>query len=229
MGSSSISLGKIIAASKGNPDLLEVLQQVQSADQQQKAVTGTTPVPQPGTGIRNPAAPIPAQATGEVSLLGTSYVVQITNPGAVNPISALQASQAAGNATALTPLRPVTPIYHQIRSSTSPAFNVNSNTQTFGGNTGSIQTYWTLTGLGSGTWYFQFRSSFDGINFNSWRNANGGSAIGGLINEVTEENTGNANWALFTAPGKMVMGIGEGFCSDGQTFDLAQQLYSSAM
>ena len=229
MGSSNISLGKIISASKGNPDLLEVLQQVQTSAVQQQAVTGTTPVPQPPTGVRNPSAQVPAQASGVVSLLGTSYIVQITNPAGVNAISSLQAAQAAGSANALTNLQPVTPIYHQIRASTSPAFNVNSNTQTFGGNTGSTQTYWTITGLGSGTWYFQFRSSFDGVNFNTWRNANGGSALGGLVNEVTEENTGNANWALFTVPGKTVMGIGEGFCGDGEVLSLAQQLYSSGM
>ena len=229
MGSSSISLGKIISASQGNQDLREVLEQVHVAATQVQVVTGTTPVPQPPTGVRNPSAQVPAQASGVVSLLGASYVVQITNPAGVNAISSLQAAQAAGKATASTPLQPVTPIYHQIRASTSPAFNVNSNTQTFGGNTGSTQTYWTITGLGSGTWYFQFRSTYDGINFNTWRNANGGNALGGLVNEVTEENTGNANWALFTAPGKTVMGIGEGFCGDGEVLSLAQQLYSSGM
>ena len=229
MGSSTISLGKIISASAGNQDLREVLEQVHASSTEQMAVTSTTPVPTIATGLRNPSAPVPAQATGSVSLLGTSYVVQLTNPAGTNAISALQASQAAGKATALTSLQPVTAIYHQIRASTSPAFNVNSNTQTFGGNTGSTQTYWTITGLGSGTWFFQFRSSYDGVNFNTWRNANGGSAVGGLVNEVTEENTGNANWALFTAPGKTVMGIGEGFCADGETLTLAQQLYSSGM
>ena len=229
MGSSSISAQKLLAASKGNPDLFEVLQQVHAGATQTAAVIGTTPTAAPTPGQRNPAAPVPAQASGNVSILGAAYIVEITNPGATSPISQLQAAQAAGKATALTPLQPVTPIYHQIRASTSPAFNVNSNTQTFGGNTGSTQTHWTLTGLGSGTWYFQFRSSFDGINFNSWKNANGGSALGVLINQVTEENTGNANWALFTAPGKMVMGICEGFCADGETLALAQQLYSSGL
>jgi len=229
MGSSQISLQKLLSASQGNTDLLEVLTQIQQGASQQAAVTGTTPIAGQTPGLPNAAAPVPPQATGVVSILGGSYIVQITNPGALSPISALQAAQAGNNATNLTPLQPVTPIYHQIRASTSPAFNVNSNTQTFGGNTGSTQTYWTLTGLGTGTWYIQFRSSYDGVNFNTWRNANGGTALGGLINEVTEENAGNANWALFTLPGSLVMGVGEGYCTDGEIFDLAEQLYSSGM
>jgi hypothetical protein len=229
MSSSQISLQKLLSASQGNTDLLDVLTQIQQGKVQQEAVTGTTPIAGQTPGVPNSAAPVPPQATGVVSILGGYYVVQITNPGATNPISALQAAQAANNATNLTPLQPVTPIYHQIRASTSPAFNVNSNTQTFGGNTGSTQTYWTLTGLGKGTWYVQFRSSYDGVNFNTWRNANGGTALGGLINEVTEENAGNANWALFTLPGSLIMGVGEGYCTDGEIFDLAEQLYSSGM
>jgi hypothetical protein len=229
MGSSQISLQKLLAASNGNTDLYELLTQIAQGRSELAAVTGTTPIAGQTPGVPNPAAPVPAQATGVVSILGGSYIVQITNPGGVSPISTLQAAQAANNATSLTPLQPVTPIYHQIRASTSPAFNVNSNTQTFGGNTGQIQTYWNLTGLGKGTWYIQFRSSYDGVNFNTWRNANGGTALGGLINEVTEENAGNANWALFTLPGSLIMGIGEGYCTDGEVFDLAEQLYSSGM
>ena len=209
MGSPTISNQKILAASRGNQDLYEVLKAVGVVSNQQQTVTGTTPTSAPVAGQPNPAALVPPQATGSVSLLGSSYIVQIVNPGASNAISQLQAQQAAASATPLTPLQPVKAIYHQIRASTSPAFNVNSNTQTFGGNTGNAQVYWTLTGLGTGTWYFQFRSSYDGINFNTWKNANTGSALGGLIDEVTEENVGDANWALFALPGNMIAGIGE--------------------
>ena len=229
MGSSLISYQQLLAASNGNTDLLNILQQMKAASENSTTVAGTTPVAGQIAGQPNPAAPVPPQATGIVSILGGAYVVQITNPGAQNAISALQAKQTAGNATSLTPLQPATTIFHQIRASTSPAFNVNSNTQTFGGNTGSTQTYWTLTGLGKGTWYVQFRSTYDGVNFNTWRNANGGSALGGLINQVTEENAGNANWALFTLPGNLIMGVGEGYLSDGEIFDLAEQVYSSGM
>ena len=229
MGSPTISMQKTIAASQGNPDLREVLDSLSQVSKQTQTVTSTTPISGNTAGQQNSSAARPAQATGTVSLLNGSYIVQLVNPGGQSAISQLQSAQQSQNATAQTSLQPVTPIYHQIRVSTSSAFNVNSNTQTFGGNTGSTQTFWTITGLGSGTWYFQFRSSYDGINFNTWRNANSGSALGGLVNEVTEENTGNANWALFTAPGKTVMGIGQGFCSDGETLVLARQLYSSGM
>lgn len=229
MGSPIISAQKILAASQGNPDLYEVLKAVNVTADQTQAAIGTTPTNAPVAGQPNPAAPVPPQATGSVSQLGTSYVVQIVNPGATNPISQLQQQQQTANATPLTPLQPVKSIYHQIRASTSPAFNVNSNTQTFGGNTGNPQVYWTLTGLGTGTWYFQFRSTYDGINFNTWKNVNSGTGLGGLINQVTEENVGDANWALFTLPGEMVAGIGEGLCADGEVFDLASQLYSSGL
>lgn len=225
----TISQQKIIAAAKHDPNMIEVLQQLAAATTQQQSVTGTTPKAGTTAGQPNPAAAVPAQARGSVSILNKSYIVQLVNPGGTSPISQLQAQQAAGGATPLTALQPVTPIYHQIRASTSAAFNVNSNTQVFGGNTGSTQTYWTLTGLGSGTFYIQFRSSFDGINWNKWKNANGGTALGGLINEVTTENPGNSEWALFTLPSGLIMGIGAGLMADQEVFDLAEEVYSSGM
>lgn len=226
----TISQQKLFAAAGGNPDMLEILQQLANVNTQTQAAIGTTPVTSAVTaGSPNPAAPVPPQATGSVSILGGAYVVQITNPGAKNPISALQAAQAAGNAGPLSPVQPVKAIFHQIRASTSVAFNVNSNTQTFGGNTGSAQVYWTITGLGSGTWYFQFRSSYDGINFNTWKNANGGSALGGFINQVTTEAAENSDWALFNLPGSLIAGIGEGFVPDQGIFGLAEQLFSSGL
>lgn len=226
----TISQQKILAASQGDrAALLEVLQQVAAVGTQQQAITGTTPQAGTTAGQPNPNAPVPAQAKGTVSILNKSYIVQLVNPGGTSPISQIQAQQAAGSATQLTPLQPVTPIYHQIRASTSPAFNVNSNTQTFGGDTGSTQTYWTLTGLGTGTFYVQFRSSFDGINWNHWRNANGGTALGGLINQVTTENPGNSEWAVFTLPGGLIMGIGIAELADQEIFNLAEEVFSSGM
>ena len=120
-----ISQQKILAASQGDSAaLLEVLQQMAQVSTQQQAVTGTTPTSTPANQV-SPAARIPAQATGSVSILGGSYIVQIVNPGGTSPLSQLQAAQQASTATSVTPLQPVTPIYHQIRVSTSPAFNVN--------------------------------------------------------------------------------------------------------
>jgi len=225
----SISFQKIVAATKNNPDMRDVLSQIAQATEQQQAVTGTAPQANSNPGNPNPSAPVPAQATGSVSKLSTNYVVQLVNPGGTSPISQLQAAQAAGKATPLTPLEPVTPIYHQIRASTSPAFNINSNTQTFGGDRGQVQTYWTIPGLGSGTWFFQFRSSFDGLNWNKWKNANGGSAIGGLINQVTPETANETEWILFTMPGGLTMGIGAAVVHDQGAFDMASELYSSGM
>lgn len=225
----TVSFQKIIAGTRGNPALRDALTQMMEVSQQQQAVTGTAPQSGATPGNPNPSASVPGQASGTVSKLGTSYVVELINPGGSSAISQLQAAQAAGKATNFTPLQLVTPIYHQIRASTSPAFNVNSNTRTFGGDSGQVQTHWTITELGTGTWYFQFRSSFDGVNWNKWRNANGGTALGGIINQVSTETAGNTEWILFSLSGGLLMGIGAAVLHDQSTFDMASELYSSGM
>lgn len=70
MSSPVISSQKLIAATRGNPDLLEVLQSVQNVSNQQQAVSGTTPVTSPVAGQPNPAAPVPPQAVGSAMRLG---------------------------------------------------------------------------------------------------------------------------------------------------------------
>lgn len=222
----TISQQKIDSAAQGNPaSLREVLNQIQQATVEQQTVTGTIPT-QTVAGQPNPNAPVPPQARGTVSLLSGSYILQIVNPGATSPISSIQAAAAGRAATATTNLQAVKAIYHQIRASTSPAFNVNSNTQTFGGDTGSAQTNYTLTGLGTGRWYFQFRSTYDGINFNTWRNINQGTSV----SEITVEGETNAVWTIFTLPGNETVGVGQGFGSDGAEIGLPQNnLYTSAM
>jgi hypothetical protein len=223
----TISQQKTIAASQGNPDLREVLDSLSQVSTQTQTATSTTAISGTTAGQPNSAAARPAQATGSVSLLNGSYIVQLVNPGGKSAISQLQAAQSAQNATAQTSVQPVTPIYHQIRVSTSRAFNVNSNTQTFGGDTGQTQTYWTLTGLGTGTWYVQFRSSYDGVNWNTWKDANAGQTS--LVETVTVETESNSVWALFSLPGGVLIGVGDGFAGDGATFGVPQGLYSSSM
>ena len=227
----TISMQKILAASQGNPDLREVLDAVNQVSSQTQTATSTTAVSGTTAGQPNSSAARPKQATGTVSLLNGSYIVQLVNPGGQSAISQLQAAESAQSATAQTSVQPVTPIYHQIRVSTTRAFNVNSNTQTFGGDTGSTQTYWTLTGLGSGTWYVQFRSSFDGVNWNSWKNANGGTASGGLVSQVTVLTASYSDWALFQLPGSLLMGIGGGLVPDQGIMGIPSgyPLYSSGL
>jgi hypothetical protein len=219
----NISQQKIDSAVQGNSaSLREVLNQISQATVETQTVTGTLA----SSTTPNSSAPVPPQATGTVSLLEKSYILQIVNPGATSPISSIQAAAAGQAATATTNLQAVKSIYHQIRASTSPAFNVNSNTQTFGGDTGSSQTYWTLTGLGTGRWYFQFRSTYDGVNFNTWKNINQGTSI----SEITVEAEANAVWAVFTLPGDETIGVGQGFGADGDVIGLPQNnLYTSAM
>jgi hypothetical protein len=219
----NVSQQKIDSAVQGNQaSMREVLSQLRQATVETQTVTGTVA----SSTTPNSSAQVPPQANGTVSLLEKSYIVQIVNPGATNPISTIQAAAAGQAATATTNLQAVKSIFHQIRVSTSPAFNVNSNTQVFGGDTGSSQVYWTLTGLGTGRWYFQFRSTYDGVNFNTWKNI----ATGTSISEITIEAEQNMVWAVFTLPGDETVGVGQGFGSDGDVIGLPTgNLYTSAM
>jgi hypothetical protein len=219
----NVSQQKIDSAVQGNQaSMREVLSQIRQATVETQTVTGTVA----SSTTPNSSAQVPPQANGTVSLLEKSYIVQIVNPGATNPISSIQAAAAQQAATATTNLQAVKAIFHQIRVSTSPAFNVNSNTQVFGGDTGSAQVYWTLTGLGTGRWYFQFRSTYDGINFNTWKNI----ATGTSVSEITVEAETNMVWAVFTLPGDETIGVGQGYGSDGDVIGLPTgNLYTSAM
>lgn len=209
---------KIDAAVKGDQQAMrEILKGLANTTGLQTTVTNT--------GGKN----VPMQGKASVSFLNSTYIVQIQNPGAVSPTSALQAAQAGAAATLNTNVAPVTPIYYQIRVGTSPAFSISSNVQVFGGDTGSTQTYWELSGLGSGRFYFQIRSSYDGVNWNLWRNANGGQTITPGISGVTTEQRNNALWAAFTLPGGELCAFGAGFVADGGSFDVAENLYTSAM
>lgn len=208
---------KIQSAAAGNEELRELLQAIANNQNLQTNVTNT--------GGKN----VPVQARANVSFLQANYVVQIQNPGATSPVSSLQASQATAIATVSTTVQAVVAIYHQIRVATSPRFSISDNVQTFGGDTGSTQTYWTLTGLGSGRFYFQIRSSYDGINWNLWRNANGGQTITPGLEGVTTEQRNNSVWAVFAISGSQLMAFGSGFVSDAGTFDVPDSLYTSAM
>ena len=210
---------QLLAAAAGNPAMLELLESLFNTVGLTQQVTNTT------------AKNVPAQASGQVSYLAGNYIVEITNPGASSPLSSLQAAQQAQNASLSTDVQAVTPIFHQIRAATSPTFTIAANVKTFGGDTGSTQTYWTISNLGSGNFYFQFRSSYDGVNWNQWKNANGGQSITSSPSEVTLEKATNSNWALFSLPGKQLMAIVSGFMHDTGILGLPSgfSLYSSAL
>jgi hypothetical protein len=213
----SLDQQKALAAAAGNPVLLELLQSLINTVTVTQTATNTT------------GKNVPAQATATVSVLKGNYTVEITNPGASSPVSTIQKAQQTQGASLATTIQPVTPILHQVRCATSPRFAVNDNIQNFGGDTGSVQTFWTLTGLGTGNFYFQFRSSYDGTAWNQWKNANGGQSITGSPSQVTTEQQTNSTWGVFTLPGSQLIAVGEGFCSDQGTFTLPENLYSSAL
>lgn len=208
---------KINDAAGGNEALREILKSLATTTQLQSTVTNVA------------GKNVPPQAKATVSFLQSAYVVQIQLPGVSSPISRLQAAQATENATAATAVTPITAVYNQIRVATSPRFSISDTVQTFGGDTGSTQTYWTLTGLGTGRFYFQIRSSYDGVNWNLWRNANGGQTITKGISGVTVEQVKNAVWAAFTLPGDQLCAFGAGFVNNGDNFEAATDLYTSAM
>jgi hypothetical protein len=208
---------KIEDAAAGNKALRDMLTALAATTNQQQQVTSTS------------GKNVPQQVKATVSYLKGNYIVEIQNPGAVAPASALQAAQASAGATTGTNTQSITAIYHQIRCATSPQFNISSQVQTFGGDTGSTQTYWTLTNLPSGRFYFQVRSSFDGVNWNLWRNANGGQTITTQPDGVTVEATNNAVFGLFELPGHQLVAFGAGLASNGGSFGVPQELYTSAM
>jgi hypothetical protein len=208
-----------LAAAAGNPELLELLQSLLNTVNVTQTATNTT------------GKNVPSQASAEVSLLNKAYVVQITNPGASSPVSTIQKAQQTQGASLATTIQPVTPILHQIRCATSPGFAVNDNIQTFGGDTGSTQTYWTITSLGTGNFYFQIRSSYDGVSWNQWKNANGGQSITSNPSEVTVESATNSDWALLSLPGNQLVGFMGGFAHDTGAVGIPSglALYSSAL
>jgi hypothetical protein len=208
---------QLLAAAAGNAQLLELLQSLFNTTQATQTATNTA--------TKN----VPPQASATVSLLKGNYIVQILNPGQTSALSQIQAAQQSQGASLATSIATVTAILHQIRCATSPSFGVNDNVQLFGGNSGSTQTYWTLTNLGTGNFYFQFRSSYDGVNFNQWKNANGGQSVSSNPSDVTLEQQTNSEWAVFTLPGDQLVAVGEGFVGDEGTFTLPENLYSSAM
>lgn len=208
---------KIEDAAAGNKALRDMLTALAATQNQQQQVTSTT------------GKNVPQQAKATVGFLKGTYTVEIQNPGAVSPVSSVQAALASGGATSATNTQSITPIYHQIRYATSPQFSISSQVTTLGGTTGSTQTFWTLTSLPSGRFYFQIRSSFDGVSWNLWRNANGGQTITNQPEGVTVEDTTNAVFGLFELPGHQLVAFGAGLASNGGTFGVPSQLYTSAM
>lgn len=208
---------KIQDAAAGNEQLREILKALATTSNLSQTVTSTS------------GKNTPQQVKATVSFLKGTYIVEIQNPGAISPTSAVQQAQQTSGATSAGNSAPITPIYHQIRCATTPKFNISSAVTTFGGTTGSTQTYWTLTNLPSGRFFFQVRSSYDGINFNLWRNANGGQTITTQPEGVTVEAVTNGAFGLFTLPGQQLVAFGAAFASDGGTFGVPAELYTSAM
>lgn len=207
---------QLLAAAAGNSALLELLESMMNTQRATGQIDNLT------------GKNVPPQATAQVSYLQGNYIIEITNPGAQSPLSAIQTAQQTQGATQATNFQNITSILHQIRCATSSAFGINDNLQTFGGDSGSTQTLWTIN-LGVGNYYFQTRSSYDGVNWNQWKNANGGQSITGFPSEVTLESQENSEWGVFTLPGNELLAVGEGFVADGGSFTLPEFLFSSAM
>lgn len=171
----------------------------------------------------------PAQCTGTVSALGSIYIVQLAPAGTKAPASVLQQTQAGGNQTAATNIAPITPLLQQIQAAQTPRFDAGSGVTLFGGDTGMALNYWEIDSLPAGSWYFRFRSSFDGVTWNQWKNANGGQSLNGRPESVTVEGVTNGVAAVFMLPGKEVVAFIAGLVPNGGTYTLPDNLYTSAM
>jgi hypothetical protein len=172
---------------------------------------------------------VPGESVATVSLLGSTYIVQITLPGTQSPASILQGVQAKQAATQASNTTAITAVYNQIQAATTPRFDAGSNLHQYGGDTGSAQAYWSIDDLGSGQYYFRTRQSFDGVNWNLWKLANGGKPLGGRGESVTVEDVVNGVAAVFALPAKEVVTFVSGLCANGGTFTLPENLYTSAM
>lgn len=177
------------------------------------------------TGNKN----VPGESVAAVSLLGSTYIVQITLPGTQSPASILQGVQAKQAATQASNTTAITAVYNQIQAATTPRFDAGSNLHQYGGDTGSAQAYWSIDDLGSGQYYFRTRQSFDGVNWNLWKLANGGKPLGGRGESVTVEDVVNGVAAVFALPAKEVVTFVSGLCGNGGSFTLPENLYTSAM
>lgn len=171
----------------------------------------------------------PPQCTGVVSALKGTYIVQLTLPGTAPPATVLQQTQANANQTAASNIAPITPLLHQIQAATTPRFDAGSGLTNFGGDTGESLNFWQIDSLAAGSWFFRFRSSYDGSNWNAWKNANGGTALNGRPESVTVEDVTNGVAATFTLPGQEVVSFIAGLVGNGGTFSLPENLFSSAM
>jgi hypothetical protein len=213
-----INLSKTWQIIKGDPVATrEFLYQVASNVNQQAMATN----------VQQKSPPV--QCVGTVSLLNGTYIVQLALPGTKPPATVLQQTQANANQTAATNIAPITPLLHQIQAATTPRFDAGSGLTSFGGDTGMALNYWSIDSLPMGSWYFRFRSSYDGQNWNQWKNANGGQALNGRAESVTVEDVINGVAATFVLPGKQLVSFIAGLVPSGASFSLPQNLYSSAM
>jgi hypothetical protein len=210
----SLPVQKIINASGGNNSLREVLTQIASQQKQTANVTNTA------------SKGAPPQCSGQVSYLTPTYIVQLTLPGQKQATSVLQATQIAATQT---PTTSVTAIYNQIQAATAPTFSESSNVTLYGGSTGSTMTYYTIADLPAGQWYFRFRSSYDGVNWNQWKNANGGRALNGTAESVTVEQLAQGVAAVFQLPGSETVAFFSGLTGDQGTFGLPEFLFTGSM
>lgn len=212
-----VDTSKINQAAGGNMDLRTTLYQMAKNLQLSATVSNTA------------SKNVPGESVAAVSLLGGSYIVQLTLPGTQSPASVLQNVQAAKAATQASNTTAITAVYNQIQAATTPRFDAGSNLHQYGGSTGSAQVYWSIDDLGSGQYYFRTRQSFDGVNWNLWKLANGGKPLGGRGESVTVEQVVNGVGAVFALPGKETVAFISGLCNNGDGFSMPENLYTSAM
>lgn len=108
----------------------------------------------------------PVAASFEVDGVDGHYLITITNPQDVQPLTVAQRQQfqrlpaAQQNSFGGT-------IFHQLQSSTDIAFDAAGSVTTYGGDKGSPQLTYDITDPVT-TKFWRMRSSYDGVNWNNW-------------------------------------------------------------
>jgi hypothetical protein len=198
----------ISQAAGGNQALQDILNKLTNAANAQATQTNTS--------SKNPPNP----STATIVFQNPLYILTFVDPGGASAASLAQAAQQAASSP-LGSNATNSVIYHQVQAATSPLFDNPSNLVSFGGDSGSLNTQFVMSGLSTAkSWYFRFRTSFDGNAWNTWTLVSK-TATAVNPNAVTLEPINGGQFAAVTLPGGQIVGFGVGQVANGQNIQTA--------
>lgn len=162
----------------------------------------------------------PNQSTASVVFSNPLYILTFTDPGGAAALSLTQqAQQAASSSLGSNPTN--SNIFHQVQAATSILFDAPSSLSTYGGDSGTLASQFTITDLSTKkAWFFRIRTSFDGVVWNSWKIL---SYKGTKVNPnaVVLEAVNGGNYAGITLPGAQGVGFSVGVLPTGAAIQTA--------